>query len=112
MARIAPLPPDRLYHACDPAQFAFTTTAELEELTEIIGQARALTGEQGVLIPDANVKHLMLRQVSSRRPDEQGNLPPDSINARVAARLNELAAMRQAFAAKAGAEKERPQEEA
>jgi hypothetical protein len=28
------LTPQRLYHACDPAQFGFQSTAELEGLTE------------------------------------------------------------------------------
>ena len=31
----------QLHQACDPAQFAFKSTAELTELTELIGQARA-----------------------------------------------------------------------
>ncbi len=33
--------PQQLYHACDPAQFGFQTTAELESLGELIGQTRA-----------------------------------------------------------------------
>jgi hypothetical protein len=37
-----PLSPAQLYRSCDPEQFAFTTTAELEDLSEIIGQTRAL----------------------------------------------------------------------
>lgn len=36
------LNPQQLYHACDPAQFAFQTTAELEDLGEMIGQMRAM----------------------------------------------------------------------
>jgi lon-related putative ATP-dependent protease len=40
MAREA-LPAHALYTACDPQQFGFETTAELEELTQIIGQTRA-----------------------------------------------------------------------
>ncbi len=35
------LPPSRLYQRCDPAQFAFATTSELDDLTEILGQERA-----------------------------------------------------------------------
>ncbi|MFQ5488301.1 MAG: Lon protease family protein, partial [Gammaproteobacteria bacterium] len=31
-----------LYHVCDPQQFDFSNTAELEDLQEIVGQARAL----------------------------------------------------------------------
>lgn len=36
------LPPSALYRVCDPTQFTFTTTAELDDLTEIVGQSRAL----------------------------------------------------------------------
>ena len=77
--------------------------------------ARGLTGEQGVMIPSANVQHLMLRQdvvdavaastfnvwavdhvdqgisiltgVPAGERDEKGEWTPDSINARVYARL-------------------------
>jgi predicted ATP-dependent protease len=76
---------------------------------------RGLTGEQGVLIPAANVKHLMLRQdvvdavareqfavypietidqglalltgLEAGERGDDGLFPPDSINARVEARL-------------------------
>ena len=37
-----PLQPQRLRHACDPGQFTFQTTADIPDLTEIIGQARAM----------------------------------------------------------------------
>jgi predicted ATP-dependent protease len=87
--------------------------------------ARGLTGEQGVLIPAANVKHLMLRQdvveavekgqfhvysvetidqgieiltgVPAGEPDEEGCYPEGTINYRVKKRLSELAEKRQAF---------------
>jgi predicted ATP-dependent protease len=90
--------------------------------------ARGLTGEQGVLIPAANVKHLMLRRdvvaaaeagqfhifpvetvnqaieiltgIPAGELDAAGNLPEGSINRRVAARLAELAEIRKAFAAR------------
>jgi lon-related putative ATP-dependent protease len=39
---IKPLNPKDLYRSCDPNQFTFETTADLEDLTEIIGQARAV----------------------------------------------------------------------
>ncbi|HWP46640.1 MAG TPA: ATP-binding protein [Candidatus Limnocylindrales bacterium] len=39
---IKPLSPKDLYRSCDPNQFTFETTADLEDLTEIIGQARAV----------------------------------------------------------------------
>lgn len=94
-----------------------------------ICQARGLTGEQGVLIPVANTKHLMLRQdvvqacaegkfhvyavksvdeamelltgVEAGEADENGLVPEGSINYRVATQLVELSAMRQSFAAAA-----------
>ncbi len=37
-----PLEPQQLQHRCDPGQFGFQTTADLEDLTEIIGQMRAM----------------------------------------------------------------------
>ncbi len=42
MSTILPLDPAQLYRSCDPEQFSFVTTAELEDLSEIIGQTRAL----------------------------------------------------------------------
>lgn len=87
--------------------------------------ARGLTGEQGVIIPAANVKHLMLKAAvreacSAGRfhvwavetvdeaieiltglpaglPDAQGNLPEGSVNYRVAAYVYELSLLRQEF---------------
>lgn len=87
-----------------------------------ICQARGLTGSQGVLIPEANVKHLMLRSdvreavereefqiYSVRHVDEameiltgvpvgeagaDGTFPEGTINERVSARLAELAERR------------------
>lgn len=92
-----------------------------------ICRARGLTGEQGVLIPAANVKHLMLRQdvvdacaagefaihavdnvdqaielltgVPAGEADEAGMVPEGTVNFLVAAQLAELSALRQAFAA-------------
>ena len=86
---------------------------------------RGLTGDQGVLIPASNVKHLMLRpdiveatqngdfhiypietidegiELLTGRPagerDADGNYPEDSINYLVAERLDELAETRQEF---------------
>ncbi|MGB7543246.1 MAG: AAA family ATPase, partial [Burkholderiales bacterium] len=37
-----PLQPQQLHHPCDPEQFGFQTTADLDDLTEIIGQMRAM----------------------------------------------------------------------
>jgi len=39
---IQPLSADRLYRPCDIERFTFTTTAELDDLTEAIGQMRAI----------------------------------------------------------------------
>ena len=87
---------------------------------------RGLSGEQGVIIPAANVEHLMLRGdvvqavrdgkfqvypvtcvdeaialltgLEAGAEDEQGDFPPASLNGRVQARLAELADTRKAFA--------------
>jgi predicted ATP-dependent protease len=90
-------------------------------------QARGLTGDQGVIIPISNVRHLMLRQnvveaveagqfhvyhvqtvdqaaelltgIPAGERDEEGNFPEGSINQLVEARLIELAEKQRAFAA-------------
>jgi lon-related putative ATP-dependent protease len=87
--------------------------------------ARGLTGEQGVLIPAANVKHLMLRRdivlaaesgrfkvyavenvdqaisiltgLPAGEADSNGNYPEGSINRRIAERLAELTNLRESF---------------
>jgi lon-related putative ATP-dependent protease len=94
---------------------------------------RGLDGEQGVLIPASNVKHLMLRHevieavdagqfhiypvetidqgielltgLEAGVPDAEGNYPEESINGRVKKRLDELAEKRQEFAKAAEEEK-------
>ena len=40
------LSPEELFQRCDPAEFKFETTAELEDLTEFVGQDRALEAVQ------------------------------------------------------------------
>lgn len=88
-------------------------------------QARGLSGDQGVLIPAANVQHLMLKRavveavaagtfhiyavadvdqaievltgVAAGTPDDKGQLPEGSVNYLVAVRLLELAMIRQSF---------------
>jgi lon-related putative ATP-dependent protease len=42
MSPVKPLEPAELYRRCDPTQFTFETTAELEDLAEVIGQPRAV----------------------------------------------------------------------
>jgi len=91
-----------------------------------ICKARKLTGEQGVLIPASNIKHLMLRQdvvdavsagqfhiypienidegmevltgIPTGKADESGAFPEGSINGLVQAKLGEFAERRAAFA--------------
>jgi len=91
-----------------------------------ICRARGLSGEHGVLIPAANVKHLMLRRdvveavsagqfhiyavahidegielltgVPAGAADDAGHFPDETVNRRVADRLTELAAQRRLFA--------------
>lgn len=86
---------------------------------------RGLTGDQGVLIPVANVKHLMLREdvvdacakgqfsvvpvatidqgielltgIAAGARDSGGQFPSDSVNGRVEAKLREFAASRRQF---------------
>jgi len=88
-------------------------------------KAKGLTGEQGVLIPEANVQHLMLRAdvieavdqgkfnvypvrtidqgieiltgMAAGEPDAEGRFPEDSINGRVYQRLSEMAQARKKF---------------
>ena len=90
---------------------------KIEGFFDICRQSE-LTGDQGVLIPASNVKHLMLRDdvveaaaagkfhiypvetidqgieiltgVAAGARDADGNYPPESINGRVAKRLEEL----------------------
>jgi lon-related putative ATP-dependent protease len=90
-----------------------------------ICKARGLNGEQGVLIPATNVDNLMLRQdvidavdagkffiypveniyqgieiltgVAAGWPDDEGHYPPETVNGRVMARLQELAEKAQEF---------------
>ncbi len=94
---------------------------------------KGLTGEQGVLIPAANMEHLMLRQdvidavsegrfhiyavetidqgmeilsgVPAGEPDARGRYPEDSFNGKVYARLGEFAQRQKKFALGAGEER-------
>jgi predicted ATP-dependent protease len=93
-------------------------------------QKRGLSGEQGVLIPQANVKHLMLRSdviaavdagqfqvypvshvdqaltlltgLPAGERDDQGEFPEGSLNRRICERLVELADQRRSFSNKHG----------
>jgi lon-related putative ATP-dependent protease len=46
MPPIKALKPEQLYHRCDPGQFKFKTTAELDDLAEVLGQTRAVDAIQ------------------------------------------------------------------
>ena len=46
METVKELPPEALYTPCDPAQFTFDTTAELDGTGEILGQERAMEALQ------------------------------------------------------------------
>jgi predicted ATP-dependent protease len=90
-----------------------------------ICRLRGLTGKQGVLIPEANLKNLMLRQdvvaacaegrfrvhavatveqaielltgIAAGEPDDEGVVPEGSINYLVATRMMEMSQVRQSF---------------
>lgn len=98
-------------------------------------RARGLCGSQGVIIPEANVKHLMLRPdvieaaqtgrfhiwavthvdqavelltgMTAGIADAAGRFPRGTFNTRVRARLEEFADIRHAFEKPAGADEER-----
>ncbi len=75
----AALPPSRLAHRCDPAQFDFATTAELLDAAQIVGQDRAATAvEFGIGIerhgynlfvmgPAGSGRHTLVKQVLAER---------------------------------------------
>ena len=95
---------------------------------------RGLTGEQGVLIPSANVRHLMLREdvveaakagkfhiypvshvdeaielltgVPAGAPDAQGVVPQGSINRLVASQIAKMTALRRSFNRPSAADEE------
>ena len=82
------LAPDTLYQRCDPDTFDFTTTAELEDLTDVIGQPRAVDAVKfGISIlhkgynlfalgPTGSGKHAMVQRYASEKA-RAGECPPD-----------------------------------
>ena len=125
-----------------PIKQSFAVTGSVNQLGEVqaiggvnekiegffdVCAARGLTGEQGVLIPQSNIQHLMLREdvvaaaragqfhihgvqtidqgielltgVAAGVPDARGGYPPGTINALVEARLQAFAAARKASGA-------------
>ncbi len=85
---VEPLTAAHLFHRCDPAQFDFQTTAELEELTEVIGQHRAIEAvrfgvgirREGynlyVMGPPGVGKHTLIGEYLKERAKDQP-APPD-----------------------------------
>ncbi|HCN88640.1 MAG TPA: ATP-dependent protease [Oxalobacteraceae bacterium] len=83
MSTPLPLDSQQLHQPCDPGQFAFQTTADLEDLTEMIGQVRAMDAlrfgagirHDGynlfVLGPSGMGKHSMVRQFLERKAKQE-----------------------------------------
>ncbi|HCE08596.1 MAG TPA: ATP-dependent protease [Oxalobacteraceae bacterium] len=83
MSTPVPLDSQQLHQPCDPGQFAFQTTADLEDLTEMIGQVRAMDAlrfgagirHDGynlfVLGPSGMGKHSMVRQFLERKAKQE-----------------------------------------
>lgn len=83
-----PLPSEALYRACDVRAFSFETTAELEDLTGILGQERAVEaiqfgiglGRDGynlfVLGAPGTGRHTLVRDFLEKK-GSQAPVPPD-----------------------------------
>ena len=79
MTTVPPLSPDRLYRPCDISRFTFSTTDELEDLAEGIGQMRAIDAAHFgigmrhagynlyVMGPPGSGKRFLIRQLLDRR---------------------------------------------
>ena len=79
MTQISPLSPDRRVRRCDTDSFTFTTTAELGDLTEGIGQMRAIDAAHFsigmrhaghnlyVMVEPGSGKRTLIRQLLDRR---------------------------------------------
>nr|WP_294865782.1 ATP-binding protein [uncultured Pseudogulbenkiania sp.] len=86
MSHLAPLPVAQLYRRCDPELFAFDTTAELDDLSEVIGQLRAVGATRFglgmrhhgynvyVMGPSGSGKRTMVRQLLAQQA--AGAAPP------------------------------------
>jgi len=105
MTSPTPLSADQLYRRCDPNQFSFETTAELEDLADIIGQARALDAlhfgigiaREGynlyVLGPAGVGKHTVVSQYLHQRATASP-VPPDWVYVNNFGREHEPVALR------------------
>jgi lon-related putative ATP-dependent protease len=79
---------ENLYHKCDPAQFSFETTAELEDFTQFLGQPRAIEALKfGIEIQregynvfalghSGTGKHYLVRQFLEKRAESK-KVPDD-----------------------------------
>lgn len=88
MALVKQLEPAALRQRCDPTQFPFETTAEVEDLTDVLGQTRAVEAVRfGIGIrregynlfalgPEGTGKYSVVRQFLERKAAEQ-SLPAD-----------------------------------
>lgn len=88
MSDITALLPEQLYRRCDAAAFRFTTTADLADLAEVVGQARAMEAlnfgigirREGynlfALGPSGTGKHSIIGE-SLRRQAATEPVPPD-----------------------------------
>jgi lon-related putative ATP-dependent protease len=88
MQRPKSLPSEVLYRRCDPSQFSFETTAELADLTQILGQDRAVEAVElatamridgynlFVLGPPGTGRHSYIQQFLTHRANEQA-VPSD-----------------------------------
>ncbi|MFP6743926.1 MAG: ATP-binding protein, partial [Alphaproteobacteria bacterium] len=88
MSQVRPLDPDRLFRACDPEAFSFETTADLDDLDEVLGQKRALEAIRFAvgmtrdgynlyaLGPSGLGKHAVVRRVVEEHAAE-APVPPD-----------------------------------
>jgi lon-related putative ATP-dependent protease len=86
MALVKPLEPAALHQRCDPTQFPFETTAEVEDLMDVLGQTRAVEAVRfGIGIrregynlfalgPEGTGKYSLVRQFLERKATEQS--PP------------------------------------
>ncbi|MEY6432148.1 ATP-binding protein [Thioalkalicoccus limnaeus] len=85
---VAPLRPDDLYRRCDPSQFSFETTAELEAADDLLGQEHALEAIRfgiGIDHPGYNLfalgpagtgKYALIRQAIEEQAKAEP-VPPD-----------------------------------
>jgi lon-related putative ATP-dependent protease len=89
MNNISPLSADKLYRPCDAERLSFKTTADLEDLTEGIGQMRAIDAAHFgigirhagynlyVMGPSGSGKYTLIRQLLDQRVAAEAVKPTD-----------------------------------